>query len=72
MIPWTMCGVTPGKTFASLYETLCAGLFEQFASKLSRTHLAATSVGPAKDTLSAVDGNLPVDEVCRQFGSFQD
>ena len=43
---------------------------EQFASEFGRTRLAATFVGPAKDNLSAVDGNLPVDEVCRQFGSF--
>ena len=27
-------------------------------------------MGPAKDNLSAVDSKLPVDEVCRQFGSF--
>ena len=73
VIPWTICGVTPGQTFASLYEKLCTGsieLFEQFASKLGRTRLAATFVGPAKDNLSAVDSNLPMDDVCRQFGSF--
>ena len=27
-------------------------------------------MGPAKDNLSAVDSKLPVDKVCRQFGSF--
>ena len=27
-------------------------------------------MGPAKDNLSAVESKLPVDEVCRQFGSF--
>ena len=27
-------------------------------------------MGPAKDNLSTVDSKLPVDEVCRQFGSF--
>ena len=73
MIPWTICSVTPGKTFVSLYENLCAGsleLFERFASELGRTRLVATFVGPAKDNLSAVDSKLPVDEVCRQFGSF--
>ena len=65
--------MTPGKTFVSLYENLCAGsleLFKQFASKLGRTRLVATFVGPAKDNLSAVDSKLPVDKVCRQFGSF--
>ena len=67
MIPWTICSMTPGKTFVSLYENLCAGsleLFKQFASKLGRTRLVATFVGPAKDNLSAVDSKLPVDKVC--------
>ena len=75
MIPWTICSVTPGETFVSPYEKLCAGsleLFEQFASKLGCIRLARTFVGPAKENLSAVDSRLPVDEVCRQFGSLQD
>ena len=73
VIPRTICSVTPGKTFVSLYENLCAGsleLFERFASELGRTCLIATFVGPAKDNLSAVNSKLPLDEVCRQFGSF--
>ena len=75
VIPWTICSVTPRKTFVSLYENLCAGspeLFERFASELSRARLVATFVGPAKDNLFAVDSKLPVDKVCRQFGSLQD
>ena len=72
-IPWTICNVDPGLPFKSFYEKLCAGsleLFEQFASKLGATRLTGTFAGPAKDSLSAVDGKLPMDEVCRQFGSF--
>ena len=72
-IPWTICNVDPGLPFKSFYEKLCAGsleLFEQFASKLGATRLTSTFAGPAKDSLSAVDGKLPMDEVCRQFGSF--
>ena len=73
MISWTICSVTPGQTFVSLYEKLCAWsleLFKQFASELGRTCLARTFVGPAKDNLFAMDSRLPMDEVRRQFGSF--
>ena len=61
MILWTICNVTPGKTFVSLYETLCARsleLFKRFASELSRTRLVATFVCPAKDNLYTVDSKL--------------
>ena len=64
MVPWSICSVTPGQTFVSLYVKLCAGfleLFEQFAGELGYTHLARTFVGPAKDNLSAVDSRLPMD-----------
>ena len=67
VIPWTICSVTPGKMFVSLYENLCAWsleLFERFASELGRTRLVATFVGQLRINLSAVDSKLPVDEVC--------
>ena len=73
IISWTVFSVMPGETFFSLYEKLQAGsveVFQQFSSKLQRSRLSRAHVGTAKDSMSIVDNCLPIDEVCRQFGSF--
>ena len=72
IISWTVFSVMP-ETFFSLYEKLQAGsveVFQQFSSKLQWSRLSRAHVGTAKDSMSIVDNCLPIDEVCRQFGSF--
>ena len=73
VISWTVFSVFPGETFFSLYEKLQAGsleLFQKFTAKLQRSRLSRAHVGATKDNMSTVDNYLPIDEVCRQFGSF--
>ncbi len=75
VIPWTIFNIDdPGLTFLTLHQKLCAGslilMLERFAGTLQQSQLVSACVGATKDNLSSVDINLPVDEVCRSFGSF--
>ena len=71
IIPWTISSIQPGQTFLGLYPS--AGAIECFvesASKLQPSKLFQASVGQTKDTLNAVDIQLPMDEVCKHTSYF--
>ena len=74
VIPWTVCCVDPGTSFSQLFEKLQAGsieLFQPYAAKLQHCEISQGNVSKSKDTpFSIVDKQLPVDEVCCQFGSY--
>lgn len=73
IIPWTICSIQPGQTFWGLYQQICAGSIECFQGSASRwqlSKLAQAFVGKTTDSLVAVDGHLPMDDVCKQFGSY--
>ena len=73
-IPWTVCSVQSGISFAQFFEKLKAGsidLFQSYAGKLQQSELSQASIAKSKETpFSAVDKQLPVDEVCCQFGAY--
>jgi len=73
-IPWTVCSVQSGITFAQFFEKLKAGsidLFRSYAGKLQQSELSQASIAKSKETpFNAVDKQLPVDEVCCQFGAY--
>ena len=59
--------------FAELFESLRSGRienFENYASDLQGTTLRRSMVGQIKENLVAVDSDLLLEDVCRQFGSF--
>ena len=74
VIPWTVCCVDPGTSFSQLFEKLQAGsieLLQPYAAKLQHCEISQGNVSKSKDTpFSIVDKQLPVDEVCCQFGSY--
>ena len=73
VIPWTVTGIPVGTTFLALFDQLRAGALEAFAGHapvLQRLGLRQSFVGSAKDSLVHVDYHLPIDDVCRQFGSY--
>ena len=73
MIPWMVAGLEPAQTFVELFQQLCAGsvvCLRDYAGRLQDSRLVRAFVGTAKDSLVAVDVNLPVSDVCRQFGSY--
>ena len=62
-----------GATFVELFQQLCAGSLEclqEYAVKLQQCYLTRAFMGPTRDALVAVDVNLPVSDVCCQFGSY--
>ena len=73
-IPWTVCSVQSAISFAQFFEKLKAGsteLFQSYAGKLQQSELSQASIAKSKETpFSAVDKQLPVDEVCCQFGAY--
>jgi len=73
-IPWTVCSVQSGISFAQFLEELKAGsidLFQSYAGKLQQSELSQASIAKSKETpFSAVDKQLPVDKVCCQFGAY--
>ena len=61
------------KTMSFICLCLCAGsvvCLRDYAGRLQDSRLVRAFVGTAKDSLVAVDVNLPVSDVCRQFGSY--
>lgn len=71
VIPWMVAGLEPAQTFVELFQQLCAGsvvCLRDYAGRLRDSRLVRAFVGTAKDALVAVDLNLPVTDVCRQFG----
>ena len=68
LLSWTVCCVDPGASFSQLFEKLQVGSIE-----LPQQHceISQGNVSKSKDTpFSIVDKQLPVDEVCCQFGSY--
>ena len=66
-------GIPVGTTFLALFDQLRAGALEAFAGHapvLQRLGLSQSFVGSAKDSLVHVDYHLPIDDDCRQFGSY--
>ena len=73
VIPWTVTGTPVGTMFLALFDQFRAGALEAFAGYapvLQRLGLRQSFVGSAKDSLVHVDYHLPIDDVCRQFGSY--
>ncbi len=73
IVPWTVIGMPSGKSFSEFFSNLRSGrieTFEKYASQLQGTTLLQSMVGQTKENLVAVDADLSIEDVCRQFGSF--
>ena len=69
-IPCTVVQVKMGPTFSAPFSKIIAGAHPSLAvdEELSRSKSDKVYVGPTKDTLSIVDKQLIVDDVCAMFG----
>ena len=68
-IPWTVIESLSGKTFSGLFEEILAGDHPRLIvnKELSRCTL---NIGQSKDSLSAVDEQLFIEDVCKLFGQY--
>ena len=71
-IPWTVIEILSGKTFSGLFEEILAGDHPHLIvnKELSRCTLNTVYVGQSKDSLSAVDERLFMEDVCKVFGQY--
>ena len=69
-IPWTVVQVQTGLTFSALFSTIAAGTHPRLVvdEDLARSRLDKVFVGHTKESLSTVDEQLIVDDVCAMFG----
>ena len=69
-IPWTVIQVETGLTFSLLFSKIVAGAHPRLVvdEELSHSSLDKVHIGLTKDSLSIVDEQLNVDNVCAVFG----
>ena len=69
-ITWTVVQVETGLTFSGLFSKIVAGAHPRLVvnEELSRSNLDKVYVGHTKDSLSVVNKQLIVDDVCAMFG----
>ena len=70
-IAWTVVQVEDGLTFVTLFQKILAGAHPrlQVDEQLSRSTLDKVFVGHSKESMSVVDDELVVNDVCSMFGS---
>lgn len=69
-IPWTVVQVETGLTFSQLFSKIVAGAHPRLVidEELSYSFLFKVHICLTKDSLSIVDEQLNVDDVCAMFG----
>ena len=68
-IPWTIVQIEAGLTFIGLYSKILAGCHPKLQpDDLCNCTLDKVLVGHTKESLSVVDEQLVIDDVCAVFG----
>lgn len=68
LLPWTVVQVDDELTFTALYQKIVAGVYPMLTVCTTGYQLTKVMVGSTKDSLSAVDPELMVDDVLEIFG----
>ena len=70
LVPWTVIQVETGLTFSELFAKLLAGSHPMIRVNegMSGSSLEKVFVGQSKESISVVDKQLILDDVCKLFG----